>query len=171
MKLESGNVIIEASNSESKPRCMVDHPLEIFVAEDNRADLRYLQIVLDELGVNYHLHTAVDGEEAVAFFRREGRYAAAPTPDIAFIDLNLPKLNGVQILTAVPQGLALCILTGSPEEEAMVMHRFNLDIRCYIVKPIDRHKIIDAFGSYDHLKEYARQLAARQKGASGSGVN
>lgn len=150
---------------------MFDHPLEIFVAEDNRADLRYLQIVLDDLGVNYHLHTAVDGEEAVAFFRKEGRFAAAPRPDIAFIDLNLPRLNGVQILAVVPQGLALCILTGSREDEAMVMHRFKLDIRCYIVKPIDGQKVLDAFGSYDHLQEYARQLAARQKGASNSGVN
>jgi two-component system response regulator len=150
---------------------MFDRPLEIFVAEDNRADLRYLQIVLDDVGVSYNLHVAEDGEEAVDFFRRQGRFAAAPTPDIAFLDLNLPRLDGVQILASVPQGLPLCILTGSPEEEAMVVHHFNLDVRCYIVKPVDGKKVLDALGSYDNLKDYAAHLALQRKAHPGSGVN
>lgn len=67
--------------------------LEIFIADDSYAHIRLFQLILNELGIRYRLSTAADGEKAVDFFLKRGDYAAAPDPDIVFLDLYMPRLR------------------------------------------------------------------------------
>ena len=76
-------------------------PVEILLVEDNPGDMRLTKEALKEGKVYNNLHWANDGVEALAFLRREGKYSAAPAPDIILLDLNLPKKDGREVLLAV----------------------------------------------------------------------
>jgi CheY-like chemotaxis protein len=76
-------------------------PIVILLVEDNPADARLTAEGLKRAKVLNRLHVVEDGEEAIAFMRREGQWADAPRPDIVFLDLNLPKMDGREVLTIV----------------------------------------------------------------------
>lgn len=137
-------------------------PLEVFVAEDNYADVRWLQLILVEAQIHHTLSIAYDGEQALNFLQKTGGFICAPDPDLVFIDLNMPKLTGVQILEALDSinGLPICVLTSSPLEREIVLQRFQMDERRYILKPIDRAKLLDALDSFEHLERTATEVRA-----------
>lgn len=103
--------------------------LEIFIADDSYAHIRLLQFTLNDLGIRHRLSTAADGEKAVDFFLKRGDYAAAPDADIAFLDLYMPRLNGIEVLQAITDGKVwpVCVLTTSELEKQIVVERFKLD--------------------------------------------
>src|SRR5262245_21497666 len=78
-----------------------DEPLEILLAEDSPADADLMREALTELTVPSRLGVVEDGEEALAFLRREGPYACAVRPDLIVLDLHLPRKNGRQVLAAI----------------------------------------------------------------------
>lgn len=123
-----------------------------------------MQFTLNDLGIHHRLSTAADGEKVADFFLKRGDYAAAPDADIAFIDLYMPRLNGIEVLQAITDGKVwpVCVLTTSELEKQIVVERFKLDARCYIVKPIDEYKLIDAFECFDHLKPIAAEIRNRR---------
>src|SRR3954454_19169472 len=92
--------------------------IKILVVEDNDADTHYLKMVLDRMGVPYTMSILGDGESALNFLLKRGVYSKAPNPDLIFLDLNLPKLSGVEVLEALPpsRSYPFCILTGSALE-------------------------------------------------------
>ena len=135
--------------------------MKLLAVEDNYADIHWLKMVLDRMGVVYTLSVVTDGQKALDFLMKRGEYAHAPDPDLVLLDLNLPKLTGVEVLEALPhsQNLPVCIVTGSPAEREQVMHRFGIRRIAYVVKPVDRDRLLNCFRCYEHLRPVAEELA------------
>jgi len=114
--------------------------VEILLVEDNPGDVRLTVEALKEGKVLNNLSVAEDGQEALAFLRREGKYAHAPRPDLILLDLNLPKKDGREVLAEIKadEGLKtipVVVLTTSEAEEDIV-RAYNLHANCYITKPV-----------------------------------
>ncbi len=136
-------------------------PVKILVVEDNDADTYYLKLVLDRMGVAYTMSVLGDGESAVNFLLKRGEFATVFTPDLIFLDLNLPKLSGVEVLEAMPpfRRFPFCILTGSAMERDKLKKKFGIRRIAYVVKPVTREMILNCFRCYDHLAPLAEQIA------------
>ncbi|NJD61529.1 MAG: response regulator [Deltaproteobacteria bacterium] len=116
-------------------------PIEILLVEDNPGDVRLTEEALKEGKVINHLTVAWDGEEAMAILRREGKHAKAPRPDILFLDLNLPKKDGREVLEEIKKDpklkiIPVVVLTTSQDEQD-VLKSYKLHANCYITKPVD----------------------------------
>lgn len=116
-------------------------PLDILVVDDNPGDIRLTAEALKDEEPQNSLHTARDGVEAINFLRRTGRYGDAPRPDLILLDLDMPRMGGLQVLAEIKRDKALrdipvVILTGSHEIEDVVK-TYNLHANCYITKPIE----------------------------------
>ena len=121
-------------------------PIEILLVEDNPGDVRLTREALREGKVRNHLTVVGDGVEALAYLRRAGKYAGAPRPDLIFLDLNLPKKDGREVLEEIKSDEALkripvVVLTTSKAEED-VLKSYNLHANCYVTKPVDLDQFI-----------------------------
>lgn len=119
--------------------------IEILLVEDNPGDARLTREALASSKVRNQLHHTKDGEEAMAFLRREGPYAHAPTPDLILLDLNLPRRDGREVLEDIKRDPALkqipvVILTSSEAEED-VLRSYRLHANCFITKPVDLEQL------------------------------
>jgi len=141
--------------------------LRLFVAEDNDADLQWLKKILDGMGILYDLSLVTDGEQAVEFLLKRGEYATAPDPDLIVLDLNLPKVRGIDVLKSVPHSeqLPVCVMTGSAEEREILKKTFGIRRSAYLLKPVDRDRILNTFRAYDHLRPLAEELSGAAPGA------
>ena len=76
-------------------------PIEVLLVEDSPGDVRLTQEAFRDVNTSIHLHVATDGVEAMAFLRREGDQIHAPRPDLILLDLNLPKMDGREVLAHI----------------------------------------------------------------------
>jgi CheY-like chemotaxis protein len=111
------------------------------MVEDNPGDVRLTVEALKEGKVRNNLHTVADGVQAMAFLRRQGQYADAARPDLVLLDLNLPKMNGREVLAEIKDDpelrrIPVVILTVSKAEQD-ILKSYNLHANCYITKPVD----------------------------------
>jgi chemotaxis family two-component system response regulator Rcp1 len=116
-------------------------PVEILLVEDNPGDVRLTEEVLREAKVATKLNTVKDGEEAMAFVRREGAHAGARRPDLILLDLNLPRKDGREVLNELKSDdelrrIPVIVLTTSMAEPDILMS-YDLHANCYIHKPIE----------------------------------
>ena len=116
-------------------------PVQILLVEDNPGDFRLTEEVLREAKVATKLSTVRDGEEAMAFVRREGVHAGAPRPDLILLDLNLPRKDGREVLNELKSDddlrrIPVIVLTTSMAEPDILMS-YDLHANCYIHKPIE----------------------------------
>jgi CheY-like chemotaxis protein len=130
-------------------------PIEILMVEDNPGDVRLTVEALKEAKVRNNLHTVEDGVEALAFLRREGRYAEAPRPDLVLLDLNLPKKTGREVLAEIKgdpdlKRIPVVILTVSQAEQDIVKS-YNLHANCYITKPVDLDRFLEVVQSIENF--------------------
>ena len=121
-------------------------PVEILLVEDNPGDVRLTIEALNENKISNNLHVARDGEEAMAFLRREDRYAGAPRPDLVLLDLNLPRKDGRETLAEMKaderlRRIPVVILTTSQAEED-ILRTYDLHANCYVTKPVDLEQFI-----------------------------
>ena len=126
---------------------MMGQPIEILMVEDNPGDVRLTQEALHEAKVRNNIHVVTDGVEALAFLRRQGRYASVPRPDVILLDLNLPKKDGREVLAEIKADLNLLripvvVLTSSEAEED-VLKAYNLHANAYITKPVGLEQFMD----------------------------
>ncbi len=126
---------------------MMGQPIEILMVEDNPGDVRLTQEALHEAKVRNNVHIVTDGVEALAFLRRQGRYASVPRPDVILLDLNLPKKDGREVLAEIKADLNLLripvvVLTSSEAEED-VLKAYNLHANAYITKPVGLEQFMD----------------------------
>jgi len=115
--------------------------IEILLVEDNPGDVRLTIEALKDGKIHNHLSHVTDGEEALAFLRRQGPYAQAPRPDLILLDLNLPKKDGREVLKEIKQEkdlkrIPVVILTTSTAEKDIIK-TYDLHANCYINKPVD----------------------------------
>ena len=134
------------------PKC---GPIEILLVEDNPGDVRLTIEALKEGKVANKINVAVDGIEALAFLRREGKYENAPKPDLILLDLNLPKKNGREVLAEIKMNthlkcIPVVILTSSQAEKDIVT-TYNLHANCYITKPVDFDQFINVVKSIENF--------------------
>ncbi|HEX8829835.1 MAG TPA: response regulator [Longimicrobium sp.] len=132
---------------------MMSRPIEVLLVEDNPGDVRLTREALKEGKVHNNLHVAPDGVEALAFLRREGRYADAVRPDLILLDLNLPRKGGREVLEEVKGDPALrhipvVILTSSQAEQD-IARAYDLHANCYITKPVDLDQFITVVKSIE----------------------
>jgi two-component system, chemotaxis family, response regulator Rcp1 len=130
-------------------------PIEILMVEDNPGDIRLTMEALKEAKVRNNLHTVEDGVEALAFLRREGRYVEVPRPDLVLLDLNLPKMNGREVLAEIKEDpdlrrIPVVILTISQAEQDIVKS-YNLHANCYITKPVDLDQFLEVVKSIENF--------------------
>jgi chemotaxis family two-component system response regulator Rcp1 len=116
-------------------------PIEILLVEDNPADARLTREAFKDGKVFHNLNVVTDGIEALAYLRKEGKYADAPRPDIILLDLNLPRKDGREVLSEIKSDdslrrIPVVILTTSAAEQD-VLSSYNLHANCYITKPVD----------------------------------
>jgi two-component system, chemotaxis family, response regulator Rcp1 len=114
-------------------------PIEVLLVEDSPGDVRLTQEAFRESGKIVRLHLAADGIEAVAFLRREGIYANAPRPDLILLDLNLPKMDGREVLALIKKdpGLKIIptIVLTTSDDEADVVISYQLQANYFLRKP------------------------------------
>jgi CheY-like chemotaxis protein len=122
-------------------------PIEVLLVEDSPGDVRLTQEAFRDANKSVHLHLAFDGVEAMAFLRHQGPHIHAPRPDLILLDLNLPKMDGREVLARIKGDESLktiptVILTTS-EAEADIVKSYQLQANCYLSKPVQ----FDAFES------------------------
>jgi two-component system, chemotaxis family, response regulator Rcp1 len=122
-------------------------PIEVLLVEDSPGDARLTQEAFRDANKFIHLHVASDGVEAMAFLRQEGAYVRAPRPDLILLDLNLPKMDGREVLAQIKgddglKTIPTVILTTS-EAQVDILRSYQLQANCYLSKPVQ----LDAFES------------------------
>lgn len=124
----------------------VGRPVNILLVEDNPGDVRLTKEALKESKMRNDLAVVGDGVEALAFLRREGRYASAMRPDIILLDLNLPKKDGREVLAEIKADRALkhipVVILTSSQAERDIVRAYNLHANCYVTKPVDLEQFI-----------------------------
>ena len=121
-------------------------PFEILLVEDNPADVRLTMEALKESSRNIKLHIVENGLEALHFLRKEKDYRASPTPDLIFLDLNLRKKKGREVLSEIKKDknlkqIPVVVLTISSAEEDIV-NAYENHANCYITKRLDLDQFV-----------------------------
>jgi CheY-like chemotaxis protein len=116
-------------------------PAEILLAEDNDDDVELTRQAFRRTKLLVNLHRAKDGEQCLAFLRKQGEYQNVLTPDLLLLDLNMPKMSGQEVLAEMIKdehlkGLPVVILTTS-EHEQEILKLYKMRCSSYIVKPVD----------------------------------
>lgn len=115
-------------------------PMHVLLVEDSPGDVRLTQEAFRDANRSIKLHVATDGVEAMAFLRREGSHAGVPRPDIILLDLNLPRMDGREVLAHIKEDdnlktIPTVILTTS-DSEADIVKSYQLHANCYLSKPV-----------------------------------
>ncbi|MGA8116802.1 MAG: response regulator [Actinocatenispora sp.] len=127
-------------------------PIEVLLVEDDPGDELMTREAFKDHKVHNTLHVARDGEEAIEFLYRRGKYADAPRPDLVLLDLNLPKYDGREVLARIKgdedlNSIPVVVLTTSEAEEDIV-RSYKLHANAYVTKPVD----------FEHFLEVVRQI-------------
>jgi two-component system, chemotaxis family, response regulator Rcp1 len=122
-------------------------PIVVLLVEDSPGDVRLTREAFRDANSSIQLHVAADGVEAMEFLRRQGAHTQAPRPDLILLDLNLPKMDGREVLARIKEDAGLktiptVILTTS-DSEVDIARSYQLQANCYLSKPVQ----LDAFES------------------------
>jgi two-component system response regulator len=117
-------------------------PIDILLVEDDPGDELMTREAFEDNKIGNTLHVARDGEEALEFLYRQGRYPDAPRPDLILLDLNLPKYDGRQVLEKIKADpdlahIPVVVLTTSAAEED-ILRSYRLHANAYVTKPVDQ---------------------------------
>jgi two-component system, chemotaxis family, response regulator Rcp1 len=115
-------------------------PIEVLLVEDSPGDVRLTQEAFRDVNKSVHLHVAFDGVEAMAFLRHQEPHIHAPRPDLILLDLNLPKMDGREVLAHIKGDESLktipTIILTTSEAEADIVKSYQLQANCYLSKPV-----------------------------------
>ena len=125
--------------------------IDILLVEDNPGDRRLTAEALKEARIGNELHAVNDGAAAIAFLRRQGEYVDAPRPGLVLLDLNLPKMDGREVLREIKQdpglkSIPVVILTTS-EAAQDISNTYEAHANCYITKPVDFEQFMNVVRS------------------------
>ncbi|HOX70740.1 MAG: response regulator [Dokdonella sp.] len=133
----------------------VNRVVEILLVEDNEGDVRLTREALKEGRIRNRLHVVNDGEHALRFLRREQEYAEAPRPDLILLDLNLPRLDGREVLAEIKSDAELkqipvVVLTSSRAEKDL-LSAYDSHANCYITKPVGFENFMDVVRNIENF--------------------
>lgn len=126
-------------------------PIEILLVEDNPGDVRLTQEAVREAKIRNTLNVVNDGEQAIAYVRRQGEYADRPRPDLILLDLNLPRKDGREVLQDLKSDpdlhrIPVVVLTSS-EAEQDILRTYDLYANAYVTKPVDLEQFMHVVSS------------------------
>jgi chemotaxis family two-component system response regulator Rcp1 len=129
------------------PSTRNDGPVQVLLIEDSSGDVRLTQEAFRDTDPAIHLHVATDGTEAMAFLGRTGGHRDAPRPDVILLDLNMPRMNGHEVLALIKaddrlKGIPTIILTSS-QLPADVMTSYRLGATCFLNKTSELDAFVD----------------------------
>jgi CheY-like chemotaxis protein len=127
--------------------------IEVLLVEDDPGDVLMTREAFEDYKLNNQLHVANDGVEAMEFLRREGAHTDAPRPDLVLLDLNLPRMDGREVLQAIKSdpelaSIPVVVLTTSEAEED-VLRSYSLHANAYVTKPVDFDRFIQVVRQID----------------------
>lgn len=128
-------------------------PIEVLLVEDDPGDVLLIREAFEFNKVHNNLNVVSDGEQALAYLRREGEHAGSNRPDLVLLDLNLPRKDGREVLAEVKQDPALrtipiVVLTTSEAEED-VLKSYQLHANAYVTKPVDFERFVSIVRQID----------------------
>jgi CheY-like chemotaxis protein len=127
--------------------------IEVLLVEDDPGDVLMTREAFELHKVTNKLHVVQDGVDAMSFLRGEGAYASAPRPDLVLLDLNLPRMDGREVLQAIKSdpdlaNIPVVVLTTSEAEED-VLRSYSLHANAYVTKPVDFERFIEVVQKID----------------------
>jgi CheY-like chemotaxis protein len=130
-------------------------PIEVLLVEDDPGDVLMTQEAFEEHKLRNRLTVVPDGDEALAYLRRQGRYADAVTPDLILLDLNLPRRDGRQVLAEIKEDeqlgrIPVVVLTTSQADED-ILRSYQLHANAYVTKPVDFDRFIAVVRQIDEF--------------------
>jgi CheY-like chemotaxis protein len=139
--------------------------IEVLLVEDDPGDVLMTREAFEDYKVTNQLHVVQDGADAMAFLRREGEYADAPRPDLVLLDLNLPRMDGREVLQAIKSdptlaSIPVVVLTTSEAEED-VLRSYSLHANAYVTKPVDFERFIEVVRQIDDFFVTVVRLPSR----------
>jgi CheY-like chemotaxis protein len=127
----------------------------LLLVEDDPGDVTMTREALSEAKVLHDLHVVDNGEAAIAFLRQEPPYTDAPRPDLIFLDLNLPRMDGREVLALVKSDeslrrIPLVVLTTSDSQDD-IARSYDLHANAYVTKPVGLESFLTAVQQIDHF--------------------
>jgi CheY-like chemotaxis protein len=127
--------------------------IDILIVEDNPGDARLMKEVLKGKMYFNSIHIVKDGLEAMNFLHKKGEFSTMPLPDLIFLDLNLPKIDGREVLAKIKSDdvlkhIPVVVMTMSQAEED-ILKSYNLHANCYVTKPIDLDQFVKVVESLE----------------------
>ncbi|MCE5300645.1 MAG: response regulator [Spirochaetia bacterium] len=131
------------------------HKIDVLLVEDNPGDVRLIVETLKDGRLDYNINIARDGEEAVNYLFKRGKYSQAKKPDAILLDLKLPKKSGLEVLKEIKvdealKAIPVIVLTSSSADEDIAAAYKNY-ANCYLTKPIDLDKFIVTIQSIEEF--------------------
>ena len=132
---------------------MKNDMISILLVEDDDVDVMNVQRAFQKININNPLFVASNGEEALALLRDQSNFISAPRPQVILLDINLPRMNGIEFLTELRadpllQSSIVFILTTSDDDRDK-MAAYDLNVAGYILKPVEWSKFIEAMANLD----------------------
>ncbi len=133
----------------------IDEPAQILLVDDDEDDIMLITRAFSKVWDSYQIHTAHDGDEALAFLQRQGEYANAPKPDLILLDLNMPRINGYEVLSFVKgnenlKRIPVVVLTTASDEKS-IDEAYARHANSFISKPSlysELDKIVELVARY-----------------------
>ncbi|NOT50556.1 MAG: response regulator [Chitinophagaceae bacterium] len=125
----------------------MNREIKILLVEDNEGDIVLTTQAFKKANVTNGVNVVKDGDEAMKYLRKQDKYGKAETPDLILLDINLPKMDGMEVLAGIKndedlKSIPVVILTTSDSENDIVKS-YNNHANCYITKPVDFNKFIE----------------------------
>jgi CheY-like chemotaxis protein len=133
----------------------VGERIEILLVEDDPGDTLMIREAFEDNKITNNLNCLTDGEQAVAYLRREGEYKDAVRPDLILLDLNLPRKDGREVLAEIKSDeelsvIPIVVLTTSAAEED-ILRSYRLHANAYVTKPVDFERFIEVVRQIDQF--------------------
>ena len=130
-------------------------PIEVLLVEDDPGDVLMTKEAFEDHKLRNSLHVVNNGVDALLFLRKEGSYSGVPTPDLVLLDLNLPRMDGREVLAEIKadeelRRIPVVVLTTSEAEED-VLRSYNLHANAYVTKPVDFEQFVNVVRQVDEF--------------------